>query len=163
MDRSDRIDYEIMRALVAAGWDQSSATPPFRRDGWTLPWEQAIWPPYGESVPPSHPVEPPIPQYEWDGELRFQCPMPSAPWVLVFSDRACAQTHIAPVRRVYVVLNTAELIRVSDGANIPAQQIGLSIDSGSWAWDLQATLAGADALDLVRESGGNARRGRGPH
>jgi hypothetical protein len=53
---------------------------------------------------------------------------------------------------VYWVLNSASLTRVADGADIPCQSLTLSLDVGSWAWGLSATLAGRAAWDLVQRA-----------
>lgn len=47
-----------------------------------------------------------------------------------------------------MVTNVTSLVRVSDGANIPALGFSLSLDVDSWAWGFSATLP-ADALPLV--------------
>ena len=51
-------------------------------------------------------------------------------------------TIVVPARRVYIVINTTYLTRVSDGAPIPVHSMGLSLDAGSWTWGFDATLPG---------------------
>ena len=52
-------------------------------------------------------------------------------------------TIVVPARRVYIVINTTYLTRVSDGAPIPVHSMRLSLDAGSWTWGFDATLPGA--------------------
>ena len=53
-------------------------------------------------------------------------------------------TIIVPVRRTYLVLNTATLVRASDGEPLRATSIALQIDADSWTWGWDATVPGAD-------------------
>ncbi|WP_435105573.1 hypothetical protein [Arhodomonas sp. AD133] len=124
---------------------------------WHGRWERAGYPLPGESMPPDPPDPPGPDPHVPDTDLLFRCPMPSAPWGLIFADHPCPPPGggiVVPRRRVYVVLNTAELVRLSDGATIPTTGLSAAIDVDSWAWELSATLAGADAVQLIHEAGG---------
>jgi hypothetical protein len=59
-----------------------------------------------------------------------------------------AETIVVPVRRIYTVINTATLKRVTDGANIPTTSMGLTIDVDSWTWSFTARVPGV-ALTLL--------------
>lgn len=61
------------------------------------------------------------------------------------------QPVIVPVKRVYIVLNTATLLRASDDAVIPTFALSLSIDVNSWAWNFSASIP-ASARALVQAS-----------
>ena len=47
---------------------------------------------------------------------------------------------VVPVRRVYIVINSIILTRVSDGMPLPTESFGLSIDVDSWTWQWSASL-----------------------
>ncbi len=57
--------------------------------------------------------------------------------------------RILPIRRVYTVLNTFALYRLSDHTHLPAQSLTLTDGQDAWAWTLNAGLAEMDAADLV--------------
>jgi len=59
---------------------------------------------------------------------------------------------VVPIRRVYYVLNTVTLSRVSDGTPIDCSRINLSIDDGSWTWSWSASIPG-NQLELIYGSG----------
>jgi len=63
-------------------------------------------------------------------------------------------TFIIPTQRIYIVTNSAQIIRVSDGRDVPAQAVTISSSSDSFAWTLNATLAGKDAGALVEGTDG---------
>jgi hypothetical protein len=54
-----------------------------------------------------------------------------------------------PIRRIYVVSNSAQIVRVSDGRDIPAQAVTLALSMDSFAWSMTAALSGRSAMDLV--------------
>lgn len=60
-------------------------------------------------------------------------------------------TIIVPAQRVYIVINTVSLIRVSDAVAIPATNANLSLDNGSWAWSFNAAVP-RSALPLVQRA-----------
>lgn len=113
-------------------------------------WQNAIVPPPG--VHPAGPVTPPAPErcYTLSGALLFAA-APAIDGNLLF---VCigpppeSGTIIAPVRRVYFVINDVTLHRVPDGAEVPAFSLSLSLDAASWAWGFEAVLP-ATALALV--------------
>lgn len=62
-------------------------------------------------------------------------------------------TVLVPVRRSYIVINTINLVRVSDGAVIPAYNFSMSLDTDSWTWSWSATLP-ASALPIIQPTPG---------
>lgn len=122
-------------------------------------WQEATWPRAGISLPPKPPIKTPcydpatlgrlIFEEAWtdDGKLVFVCyrkdgnPDPG--------------TIVVPVQRTYIVLNSIELHRVSDGLEIPAKAFSMSLDVNSWTWTWQASIPGR-ALSLVQGVDGDA-------
>lgn len=134
--------------------DFSFAGAEWAPKAWLFPYQEARQPPFGESVLVLTPPSEPIPQYAADNILRFCSVQIGAPWILRFGVDPCGGRIFVPVRRVYVVLNSAALTRVSDGLDIPAASLSLSIDVDSFAWSFSATLLGPGALALVKNSDG---------
>lgn len=67
---------------------------------------------------------------------------------LIFSCNHGTTTIRVPVRRVYMVTNTATLTRVDGGVNIPCFSLALNLDRSSWAWGFSAALP-ASAMSLI--------------
>lgn len=102
------------------------------------------------------------PRYEAPGlTLRLCClevPAPGAPVVLTWAYPAWPRcpgvvppdpggTVIVPVRKVYFVMNTLSLKRVSDGVEVPCESLSLDLSASDWAWSFSATVPGyAEAL-----------------
>ena len=55
---------------------------------------------------------------------------------------------VVPVQRVYIVINSASLVRVDGGIQIPMLAMSMSLDVDSWTWTASASLPGR-ALDAV--------------
>jgi hypothetical protein len=105
-------------------------------------------------VHPAGPVKPPkpVPCYTSSGNLLF-ANLLTRDGNLFFVCEAHVQgpehqTVIIPVRRVYCVINNVTLHRVSDGAEVPAFSLSLSLDADSWTWGFEAVLP-ATAETLV--------------
>lgn len=75
--------------------------------------------------------------------LVFGCPTPQQP----------DATVVVPIRRAYIVLNSASLTRVSDGAPIPTLTMSIGLDASSWTWGFDASLP-AEAQSMVEPSSG---------
>lgn len=122
-------------------------------------WQQARVPAQGREVWP--PVGPPeIPGYLADLNLLFQCPPLAAPWLLRFGASPCYPefpdaTVIVPIRRIYMVLNSASLRRVDGNLALPVFNMSLGIDADSWTWSFSASLPG-NALANLEPSGAGA-------
>lgn len=119
-------------------------------------FENAILPPPGMTPHPVQPPEPELPPaYTPDTNLVF-CGKATEgvnPVFLNFGIDPCAVPVIdgapfIPTRSFYIVANYAQIIRVADGRNVPASAVRLSINAESHSWQMSATLAGRDALDL---------------
>ncbi|MGY3728005.1 MULTISPECIES: hypothetical protein [Cobetia] len=152
-DTRRRSRYEEARTLEPVTTDVPYQQGRTTGDDWLVPWEQARWPPPGIDLPPS--LEPPVLEpVEGSTTLQFCHTMPSAPWVLQFGLTCEIPTPTIPVKRLYIVQNSARLVRLSDGLELPATQMTLSIDADSWAWSFSAGLAGRDAQALVTGTDG---------
>lgn len=57
-------------------------------------------------------------------------------------------TWLVPVRRVYIMTNTATLVRVDDSTVLPVLSLTASTDADSWAWRVDAALP-ASSMDAV--------------
>lgn len=131
------------RAVLGGGFQNATIL----RNCWRLDHQNAVPPPAGVSgwvtPPPPDTCYTPNPQLlfatPWgsSAHLVFQCGDPSAP----------VDTIIIPIQRVYIVLQNAYLLRVSDNAPVPCHSVSLSLDADSWAWGFDATVPGtAQAL-----------------
>ncbi len=116
---------------------------------WWAEFQEAIVPPAGVSPVPVIPVVPPA---YWGAELLFQCPPLAFP-ELVFGAFPCyidvpTGTVVVPVKRVYIVINSASLRRVDGNIQIPLLNLSMGLDVDSWTWSASAALPGR-ALDAV--------------
>lgn len=96
-------------------------------------------------------------KYSPTGDILF-FKAPDGTANLIFNDHGVSLTAntVVPVRKVYIVINTLSLVRLSDGLEIPASDLNVSIDADSWAWGWSATVPAkymsalqADLGDLV--------------
>ena len=115
---------------------------------WWAEFQEAIVPPAGVSPDPV--VPPVIPPY-WGTALLFGCPPGTA--ALVFGAMPCyidvpTGTVVVPVKRVYIVINSASLRRVDGNIQIPLLNLSMGLDVDSWTWSASASLPGR-ALDAV--------------
>lgn len=109
-------------------------------------YEEAIWPLPGISDHTLPPVTPPL--NIGDVNLNFyrerQLNTDLEFWVDIGAAR------IIPIRRVYLVSNTASIVRARDGVEIPSTSVSIDYDDDSWAWQFSATvplISIAEALD----------------
>lgn len=110
-------------------------------------WRQAGYP--WNAGNPGPGIPPPIPP-PWGTTLRLACPLPGTalrigrvPCVLL------AEREI-PVRRTYMTVNSATLVRLPDLAPLPVTAMTVETEFDSWCWALTATLAGPAAWALVQ-------------
>lgn len=110
-------------------------------------WRQAGYP--WNAGNPGPGIPPPIPP-PWGTTLRLACPLPGTalrigrvPCVLL------AEREI-PVRRTYMSINSASLVRLPDLAPLPVTAMTVETEFESWCWGFSATLAGPDAWALVQ-------------
>ena len=132
------IDVSLLRQVIRKGRWLSKQSDSL--------YEEAIWPLPGISDHTLPPVIPPI--NIGDVNLNFyrerQLNTDLEFWVDIGSAR------IIPIRRVYLVSNTASVIRLRDGMNIPATSVSVDYDDDSWAWQCSVTvpqIAAAEALE----------------
>ena len=109
-------------------------------------YQEGVPPPPGISVPPVPPL-PPSGCYTPSGDLLFSFPWAAGSAALVFQcgdyvppGPTPGETIVVPVQKVYIVINSASLYRVSDNALIPTFSLSLSLDAGSWTWGFDASL-----------------------
>lgn len=135
------------------------------RLGWTHshPYEEAGLPGPGQwggpVIPPEPPVVDPFPPQTGDQDFQFCLDLDLVrPDLIRFGINPCEippQPPVAiPILRVYVVANSASIVRVSDGADIAASSVSLSADIGNSMWEMSATVVGKDAAALVEGSDG---------
>ena len=106
------------------------------------------------------PVIPPFEScYIPSGHLVFDAPW-SADAHLVFicerhpgPDPEPGATVVVPVRRIYTVINTAQLRRVDGDVLIPNLSMALTIDADSWTWGFTASVPGSALPDLEPTGG----------
>lgn len=113
-------------------------------DGHSL-YEEAIWPMPGISdhTQPPEPTTPNTGDVDLDFIRLRQLTTDLEFWIDVGNAR------IIPIRRVYLVSNSASLVRLRDGMNIPVTGISIDYDDDSWAWQFSASvprIAMAEAL-----------------
>jgi hypothetical protein len=93
--------------------------------------------------------------YVANADLHFvcKCLFPDALHVnLHFGPFACSELASAiPIRKVYFIVNTLTLTRVSDGAPIGVLSASVGTDSGSWCWSFSASIPYSD-LEKVEPS-----------
>jgi hypothetical protein len=149
------------RISRTAKWDDARQREAVRYQGRAQPalpikryldslFQDARVPPAGITVWPEPPVVPPA---YWGTALVFQCPVLGYP-ALVFGAQPCyadapTATVVVPIRRVYIVINSATLTRVDGLVSIPTLQMSMNLDVDSWTWSASASLPGR-ALEAVQ-------------
>lgn len=132
------IDVSLLRQVIRKGrWLSKQSTSLY---------EEAIWPLSGIS---DHTL-PPITPLLNIGDVNFnfyrerQLNTDLEFWVDIGAAR------IVPIRRVYLVSNSASVVRLRDGMNIPATSVSVDVDDDSWAYQCSVTvpqIAAAEALE----------------
>lgn len=64
------------------------------------------------------------------------------------------ETVVVPIRRVYMLINSASLRRVEGSIALPTFEMSLSLDTDSWTWGFSASLPGSTLSDLEPASSG---------
>ncbi len=96
-----------------------------------------MWPPKGKTPPP----EPPKPPIRPDKRVLR----------LAFVWQGSDAAIVIPTRRVYLVSNTAKVVWVRDGLDIPATAVSIELDTDSWAWQFSAKIPRIAAAALTNE------------
>ncbi len=120
--------------------------------GWDSRYRNAIRPPAGIHAPHVPPERQPcyVPPLGSAVPLRFSGPRGDTNLVFVCEQhpRAPGSTTVVPVRRVYIVINSATLRRVVGDIALPTFSMSMSLDVDSWTWGFNASLP-ASTLDAL--------------
>ena len=112
---------------------------------WRFPW-RAARPLGGVSWP--WPPLPPLPPLPPRAALRFHFHPPVfAPLRFHFGQ---APAWVLPILRSYRMVHDIAVVRLPDRAAIPVTALTMTSAWDEWAWSFSATLAGAEAVDLLR-------------
>lgn len=105
---------------------------------------------YPTNVP--NPIKPggPVFRPPWRTALNLGCPLPGTALRIGRTPCVLIAERTIPVRRSYMSLNSASLVRWPDLTPLPCTSITIETDFDSWCWALSATLLGADAWALVQ-------------
>ena len=119
---------------------------------------QETWPPRpGMSV--LIPVEPPGPPpcYTPNGHLVFVAAHDGTGHLVFVCERTTppepGSTVVVPIKEVYLVINSAILIRVNGEVVIPTTSMSMSLDVDSWTWSFSASVPGYALPDIEPVSG----------
>lgn len=106
-----------------------------------IPWQEGRKPPSGRELPP---VVPPVNPYEPNYDLNFlcKCTFPSPLSVLLnFGKHPCpGGGDVIADRKVYFIVNTLSLKRVSDNTPIELVSASVGIDNASWCWSFSGSV-----------------------
>ncbi|MGY3892939.1 hypothetical protein [Aeromonas enterica] len=119
----------------ASGQQLSHGRPQHWR--WLDRWEEAKPPDRGISPDPKPPIIPERPDKRIKG-LVFGRKRGDASLEFVWYGQDAR--IVIPTRRVYLVSNTASIVRVRDGLDIPATAVNIELDTDSWAWQFSAQI-----------------------
>jgi hypothetical protein len=110
-------------------------------------WQRAGYP--GPYRPGPEPPQPPIP-IPWGARLCLSWPLEGGRLHIGrVSCLAIVPAYVIPIRRTYVTVNAASLVRWPDLTPLPVTRMTVETDFGSWCWALSATLVGPGAWDAV--------------
>ncbi|WP_421225763.1 hypothetical protein [Aeromonas enteropelogenes] len=116
--------------------------------GWRDHWEEGAQPAPGESPDPKPPI---IPERPDKRTLRLEFGRKRGDAALEFVWQGSEAAIVIPTRRVYLVSNTASIVRVRDGLDIPATAVSIELDTDSWAWQFSAQIPRIAAAALTDE------------
>lgn len=116
--------------------------------GWRDGWEEAMQPGPGTSPDPKPPI---IPERPDKRTLRLEFGRKRGEAELEFVWHGSDAAIVIPTRRVYLVSNTAKIVRVRDGLDIPATAVSIDLDTDSWAWQFSAQIPRIAAAALTDE------------
>lgn len=133
MPWTEALNYYVARRLGA-----QEAARLFTTKG--IPWEEAKHPKTGRE--PTKPVDPKVP-YLPNTNLIFECK-----WVLVdplgvmlnFGKHPCPGSPVIPDRKVYFIVNTLSMKRMSDNTPIELVSASVGIDKNSWCWSFSGAV-----------------------
>lgn len=159
-----------LRRMLTSSWDNAIAfhvplhtsfEPAIPIDRWLRYPYQEAWPPRpGVGIKPEPPGPTPCYVPAVPVELLFDEPWVANGTNLVFRcdvhtpiDPEPPAQVVIPIRKVYLVINAANLIRVSDGKPIPVTNMNMSLDTESWTWSFSASGASTIYQDVAWQSG----------
>ncbi|WP_429110770.1 hypothetical protein [Aeromonas veronii] len=116
--------------------------------GWRDGWEEAMQPGPGTSPDPKPPI---IPERPDKRTLRLEFGRKRGEAELEFVWHGSDAAIVIPTRRVYLVSNTAKIVRVHDGLDTPATAVSIELDTDSWAWQFSAQIPRIAAAALTDE------------
>lgn len=131
--------------------------PRWARAGRTR-YQDAMSPPPGIWIKPG-PPEPGDACYSPNPHLLFEHPWIAGDTNLLFiCDKHDPGPEpepgvVVPVKKVYLVVNSAILIRVSDGKVIPTSAMSMSLDVDSWTWSFSASTPVSAYADVAWQAG----------
>ncbi|MFE8710063.1 hypothetical protein [Aeromonas allosaccharophila] len=134
----------IGKGVAAQAWHHGKPLIESWHDG----WDEAMWPSKGKTPPPE-PPKPPIRPDKRVLRLAFGRKRDTAELEFVWQGSDAA--IVIPTRRVYLVSNTAKIVRVRDGLDIPATAVSIELDTDSWAWQFSAQIPRIAAAALTDE------------
>lgn len=106
-----------------------------------LPWEIGRQPPSGREAPVQPPVQPPVYQPTADINFLCKCTFPSPLAVMLnFGKHPCPGGTVVPDRKVYFIVNTLSMKRVSDNTPIELVSASVGIDKNSWCWSFSGAV-----------------------
>lgn len=118
-----------------------------------VPWQEGRKPPSGREVPYVPPVTPPYPP-NYNLNFLCKCTFPDHLNVLLnFGLHPCPGEGgtVVPIRKVYFIVNTLSLKRVSDNTPIELNSASVGIDYNSWCWSFSGSVP-YNQLDKVEPS-----------
>ena len=105
-----------------------------------VPWEDGRKPAFGSELPYVPPVTPPYSPF-YDLNFRCRCVVIDPLNVLLnFGPDPCPVNVEVPSRKVYFIVNSISLKRVSDNEPIGILGASVGIDNNSWCWSFNATV-----------------------
>ncbi|MGL5217021.1 MAG: hypothetical protein ACRC8R_18150 [Aeromonas hydrophila] len=131
---------------ATAGQQWGHGTPQHWR--WQERWEEAKQPDRGLSPDPKPPIIPERPDKRTK-VLAFGRKRGDASLEFVWYGQDAR--IVIPTRRVYLVSNTASIVRIRDGLDIPAITVSIELDTDSWAWQFSAQIPRIAAAALTDE------------
>ena len=126
------------------------------------PWTAFEWAkrvPHGLTPPPEQPpepevIEPFVPGEDHNDLVFCKATKPGSHTEMFFGRDPCAKDPVKP-QKVYILMPSISLYRLSDLTPIAATNVVWSSDLDTWSWRFSATLKRESDLQLLRPSGGN--------
>ncbi|HHQ4628815.1 hypothetical protein [Aeromonas hydrophila] len=144
--QADQWQEGVKLGKATAGQQWGHGTPKHWR--WQERWEEAKQPDRGISPDPKPPIIPERPDKRTKA-LVFGRKRGDASLEFVWYGQDAR--IVIPTRRVYLVSNTASIVRVRDGLDIPATTVSIELDTDSWAWQFSAQIPRIAAAALTDE------------